>query len=93
MTTADKKNPKPRNDAGDSLTHAGLMFDTPIFNTEQAAKLLGFKDRFALDQRRSRGKGPMHHLVGNASKQPRIRYSLRDLIEYAATLQLRKRRT
>ena len=68
---------------GYTVTHEKLMFNAPVLSTAEAATLLGLNSRFALDQRRHRGTGPKHHLIGGDNlKQPRIRYALRDLVEY-----------
>ena len=65
------------------MTNHDLMFDAPVLSTAEAAAMLGLNGRSALDQRRHRRTGPAYHLVdGDRLKQPRIRYALRDLVEY-----------
>ena len=61
-----------------------LMLDAPVLTTEQASVILGLNGRACLDKKRFRGVGPTFHTIGDSElSQPRIRYSLRALIDYA----------
>jgi len=63
-----------------------LLLDTPVLDTTQASAVLGLNGRACLDKKRLRKQGPAYTVVGESGpgKKPRILYSLRNLIDYAA---------